>query len=52
VNTEDDVVYSPVAPFPTDAVIYAGDTFKKFASSFSSLYFSLYSSRLSVIEEP
>lgn len=46
------LVYAVVLDLPTEAVRYAGDTFRKFASNFSSLYFSLYISRFSVIDEP
>jgi hypothetical protein len=48
----DESVYVPVTPVPTDVVRYAGETLRKLASSFNSLYFSRYISRLSAMLDP
>ncbi len=47
-----ELVYFPVVAVPTVAVRNAGETLMKFASSFSSLYFSRVNDLLSVIAAP
>ena len=47
-----DVVQDVLEAFPRSAVRYAGETLKKFASSFCSLYFSLVMRRSSEITAP